>query len=67
MKIISALLLVFFLGCSDGSSNKNYEADSAMAGMEVAEEALKIEQILEPPLQDEQKIIKTAQFQRNHF
>ncbi len=60
MKIISALLLVFFLGCSDGSSNKNYEADSAMAGMEVAEEALKIEQILEPPLQDEQKIIKTA-------
>lgn len=60
MKIISALLLVFFLGCSDGSSNKNYEADAPMPAGEMAEEALKIEQISEPPLQDEQKIIKTA-------
>lgn len=62
MKIISALLLVFFLGCSNGNSNKNYEADSAMAGMEVAEEIPISQQLTPPPppSQDEQKIIKTA-------
>jgi hypothetical protein len=62
MKIVSALLLLFTLGCSNGSSNKNYSADSSMAGMEVAEEA-EIRQYLvseAAPEKQEQKIIKTA-------
>ncbi|AFL80741.1 hypothetical protein Aeqsu_1246 [Aequorivita sublithincola DSM 14238] len=61
MKIVSALLLVFLMGCSNGSSNKNYAADSSMAGMEIAEEA-KISQIApsSSPVEQEQKIIKTA-------
>ncbi|MBK5213239.1 MAG: DUF4349 domain-containing protein [Flavobacteriaceae bacterium] len=60
MKIVSALLFVFVLGCSNGSSNKDYTADSSMAGIAVSEEALKIEQFSSPQLQEEQKIIKTA-------
>ncbi|SRX52581.1 DUF4349 domain-containing protein [Aequorivita sp. CIP111184] len=60
MKIVSALLLLFVLGCSNGSSTKNYEADSSMASISVPEDPLKIEQFSEPQLQEEQKIIKTA-------
>ena len=60
MKTISTLLLLFVLGCSNGSSNKNYEAVSAMAEMDMAEE-IPISQQLTPPLEEiEQKIIKTA-------
>lgn len=61
MKILSTLLLVFLLGCSNGSSNKDYSADSSMAGMEIAEEA-KMSQLApsSSPEELEQKIIKTA-------
>jgi hypothetical protein len=60
MKIVSALLLLFVLGCSNGSSNKNYERDSSMAGMEMVEEMVVEDQISSAPLAEEQKIIKTA-------
>ncbi len=60
MKIVSTLLLIFVLGCSNGSSNKNYEADSSMAGMEMVEEMVVEDQISSAPLAEEQKIIKTA-------
>ncbi|MCB0465352.1 MAG: DUF4349 domain-containing protein [Aequorivita sp.] len=60
MKIASTLLLLFVLGCSNGGSNKNYEAGSSMADISAPEEPLKIEQFSEPQLQEEQKIIKTA-------
>lgn len=62
MKLVSALLLLFVLGCSNGSSNKNYTTDSSMAGMEIAEEA-EMRQSLIPeaaPEEQGQKIIKTA-------
>ncbi|SRX72567.1 DUF4349 domain-containing protein [Aequorivita antarctica] len=61
MKIVSALLLVFVLGCSNGSSNKNYEAGSSMADIQMTEEAPITQQLMpSPPPMEEQKIIKTA-------
>src|SRR5690606_2272072 len=62
MKIVSALLLVFVLGCSNGNSNKDYEGDSSMAGMDVAEETIVANQMSAEliPVEQEQKIIKTA-------
>jgi hypothetical protein len=62
MKIFSTLLLLFVLGCTNSGSDKNYLAEPSMAGIEIAEE-IPITQRLTPqtpPLQDEQKIIKTA-------
>jgi len=62
MKIVSVLLLVFVLGCSNGNSNKDYEGDSSMAGMDVAEETIVANQMSAEliPVEQEQKIIKTA-------
>ena len=62
MKTISILLLLFVLGCSNGNSNKNYEAGSAMAEMDMDEEALVRHQLVPQPSSNEieQKIIKTA-------
>jgi len=62
MKTISTLLLLFVLGCSNGSSNKNYEAGSPIAEMDMAEEAVVRHQLVPQPSSDEieQKIIKTA-------
>lgn len=60
MKTLSTLLLLFVLGCSNGSSN--FESDSSVAGMAVAEEIPVAKQLTPPtpPLQEQQKIIKTA-------
>ncbi len=54
MKIVSALLLVFVLGCSNGNSK--------LVPMEPAGETVIIQSLLpeSAPEQDEQKIIKTA-------
>src|SRR5690606_22288880 len=62
MKIFSIIILSFFLACSNGGSNKNYAEDSSMAGMEITEEIPVARQLAAPtpPLQEEQKIIKTA-------
>ncbi|MCG2417485.1 DUF4349 domain-containing protein [Aequorivita sp. F47161] len=62
MKIFSTLLLLFVLGCTNSGSNKNYLAEPSMAGIEIAEEIPITQQLTPqtPPLQDEQKIIKTA-------
>ncbi|MBG42521.1 MAG: hypothetical protein CL530_00970 [Aequorivita sp.] len=63
MKTISTLLLLFVLGCSNGNSNKNYEAGSAMPEMDMAEEIPISQQLMPPPppLEEiKQKIIKTA-------
>ncbi len=62
MKTISTLILSFVLGCSNGGSNKNYETDSSMSGMYVAEESIVSNDISaeKTPIADEQKIIKTA-------
>lgn len=61
MKIVSALLLVFVLGCSDGSSNKEYAAGSSMDDIKMMAEAPVSQQLTPPPSpKDEQKIIKTA-------
>ncbi len=61
MKIVSALLLLFVLGCSDGSSNKDYAADSKLVPMEPAGE-IERQQLVpsSSPEKEEQKIIKTA-------
>ncbi|CAM3340110.1 DUF4349 domain-containing protein [Aequorivita lipolytica] len=62
MKIVSALLLLYVLGCSNGERDKKYLADSSVEEMEVAEET-GIRQYLIPeatPEEQEQKIIKTA-------
>lgn len=61
MKIISTIILSFFLACSNGGSNKDYAEDSSMAGMEMAIETQAIqERATSSPEQEEQKIIKTA-------
>ncbi len=61
MKIVSTLLLLFVLGCSNGSSHKNYEGDSSMGYMDVTEEIPITQQFAPPPPpEQEQKIIKTA-------
>ncbi|HET8804175.1 MAG TPA: DUF4349 domain-containing protein [Aequorivita sp.] len=61
MKIISTIILSFFLACSNGGSNKDYAEDSSMAGMEMAEETQAIqERTNSSPEKEEQKIIKTA-------
>lgn len=62
MKTISTLLLLFVLGCSNGSSNKNYDVGSSMVEMDMAEEAVLTQQLVPAPSSEEieQKIIKTA-------
>jgi len=64
MKIISALLLFFILGCSDGSNTKNFNSDSSMSGTEMDSEE-EMRQGLVPnssatEQEQDQKIIKTA-------
>ncbi len=62
MKIISALFLLVFLGCSDGSNDTEYSSDSQTSGMDMildqdtGEESVSTESEVE----QEQKIIKTA-------
>ncbi|KXO00671.1 hypothetical protein LS48_04595 [Aequorivita aquimaris] len=62
MKIVSLLLFVFMMACSQGSSNKSYEGGSSMSDLEIAEEIPTAQQLTPPPppLNKEQKIIKTA-------
>jgi plasmid stabilization system protein ParE len=61
MKIVSTLLLLFVLGCSNGNSNKDYAAGSSMEDIEMMAEPSITKQLTPPPSpQDEQKIIKTA-------
>lgn len=63
MKIVSTLLLLFILGCSDGS-NTRYGSDSSMADMEiVSEEGMRQQLVPSGTVSErdhEQKIIKTA-------
>ena len=70
MKILNILLLFFVLGCSNGNPNKNFEADSSMAGMAIAEEIPQAQQLTPaPPPLESQKIIKTARlaFETNYL
>lgn len=68
MKTISTFLLLFALACSDGSSNRNYTADSSMEDLEISAKIPVTQQHTPPPpptpevseVNDEQKIIKTA-------
>jgi hypothetical protein len=50
------------MACSQGSSNKSYEGGSSMSDLEIAEEIPTAQQLTPPPppLNKEQKIIKTA-------
>ncbi|MDN3723064.1 DUF4349 domain-containing protein [Aequorivita sp. SDUM287046] len=62
MKTISTLLFLFVLACSNGGGNENYDNETTMSAMDVAEESAVIQQRIEnasPELED-QKIIKTA-------
>ncbi len=62
MKTISALLFMFLLGCSNGDSNKNFEAVSEMPEAEAMEDVLMPQDVGTTPSElQEQKIIKTAQ------
>lgn len=60
MKIVSALLLVFVLGCSNGNSDKNYDAGSRLVPMEPAGETEVRQQLMPSAKEEKQKIIKTA-------
>lgn len=60
MRIVSVLVLILLMGCSDESSNRIREADSAAVGQMAT--APEIEAIVdESPEVAQQKIIKTAQ------
>lgn len=62
MKTISALLVIFVLGCSNGNSSKNYESSSTMPESEIMEEAISLQDASAlPTVAQEQKIIKTGQ------
>ncbi len=60
MKIASSILLLFVLGCSNGSSEKNYDAGSRLVPMEPAGETEVRQQLMPSAKVEEQKIIKTA-------
>src|SRR5690606_10842436 len=61
MKLISTIILSFFLACSNSGSDENYIADSSMAGVEIAAESEAVQQRAASFSEhEEQKIIKTA-------
>lgn len=62
MKIVSALLLLFILGCSDGSNSESYKSDSSMSGTEINSEEGMRQQLVPSgsAAEQEQKIIKNA-------
>src|SRR5690606_35921493 len=61
MKLISTLILSFFLACSNSGSDENYSADSSMAEVKIAAETEAVQQrTASSPEHEEQKIIKTA-------
>lgn len=61
MKIVSALLLLFVLGCSNGENQKNYESDAAYGSQSAPPLSAEVNDLIDPVSNvEEQKIIKTA-------
>ena len=61
MKIVSALLLLFVLGCSNGESPKSYDSAEAFGSQPAPPPSAEVNDLMDSPSNvEEQKIIKTA-------